>query len=161
MPDYTNDLLNQIHMQKSVNVLANTLKNNTIFIEHKKMTVNNIKQLNTPLKIYHGLKDYSKNNKEQRIYNRIAFLTARLIQRNYRLYHKKKIQSELILLSDEICPVSLMPIKIPYFTYVVKNTKIYYNAEDLANYLVGSGKFEDPKTRIPYTDDDILNIDNI
>ncbi len=174
MPDNTNDLLKIVLNKKSKNPklsisTVSTLQtqpqpqsvnlNSNMYINCNKFTIKTIDILNEPLK-NSGVKYLYAKTKKELISKRIGFLAARCIQRNYRLRLIKIIE-------NEICPISLTSVKFPYYIFKEKcigtdhTIKIYYNAEVLANYLVSSGKFEDPKTRIPYTDSNIIKLDRI
>lgn len=62
---------------------------------------------------------------------------------------------------EQICPVSLEPVIYPVFAYKPKNHSlfIYYNLPVLANYLIETGDFRDPKTRNVYSDETLKKID--
>lgn len=62
---------------------------------------------------------------------------------------------------ENVCPVSLEPIKYPLFAFKPKGLRqfIYYNLEIYGNYLISTGDFRDPKTREVYSDDVLKNID--
>lgn len=68
--------------------------------------------------------------------------------------------------NDELCPISLEPIRYPCFSFKPKGfigrvSFIYYNLEPLVSYLLSSGDFRDPKTREPYSESVLKKIDNL
>jgi len=62
---------------------------------------------------------------------------------------------------DKICPITMTEVIYPYFAFRPKGARIfiYYNLEDLGNYLTKTGDFRDPKTREKYSDDNLKKID--
>lgn len=75
------------------------------------------------------------------------------LQRLFRIKHS----------SDYICPITLDIVQYPCFGFKPKNSRyyIYYNLIDLANYLITSGNFIDPKTKEPYTSNILKKIDKL
>lgn len=68
--------------------------------------------------------------------------------------------------NDEVCPISLEPVCYPCFSFkpkgfIGKVSFIYYNLEPLINYLLSSGDFRDPKTREPYSEKVLKQIDQL
>lgn len=63
--------------------------------------------------------------------------------------------------SSEIDPIMLCKIsKKMKFEYKRPNgSTAYYNVESLIDYLISSGEFIDPQTRIPFSDEDLQAID--
>lgn len=80
-------------------------------------------------------------------------------------YHATlKIQkwARKILSKDEICPISFESIKYPCFAFKTENNVlIYYNIQALRNFLIKTGDFRDPSTRVKYTDKQLFEIDSI
>jgi hypothetical protein len=67
-----------------------------------------------------------------------------------------------VLLND-IDPIMFVPIeKNGVFKFSRPNgTKVRFNIESLVDYLLASGDFNDPETRIPFSDTDLSEIDSI
>ena len=64
---------------------------------------------------------------------------------------------------NTIDPIMLIPIgKKKTFKFVRPNgTKVQFLLDSLVDYLVTSGDFSDPETRIPFTDADLTEIDKL
>lgn len=64
---------------------------------------------------------------------------------------------------NTIDPIMFTPIKKKnVFNYIRPNgTTVRFNVESLVDYLLTSGDFTDPETRIPFTDDNLREIDDI
>jgi hypothetical protein len=64
---------------------------------------------------------------------------------------------------NKIDPIMLVPIgKNKCFKFVRPNgTVIRFNIESLVDYLLSSGDFHDPETRLPFSDNDLNEIDAI
>ncbi len=116
------------------------------------LRIPDIKRLNKPL-IEAGYKHLPKTvNKQELIDHRIITLSARKIQRC--------IRSKLM--TDPICPITMTNLVYPYFIFKPpEGPLIYYDLESLANFLVCSGEFRDPKTRINYDVDIIRKLDKM
>jgi nicotinamide mononucleotide adenylyltransferase len=95
-------------------------------------------------------------------------------------YHScLKIQRFLrkFLSRNSKCPISLDPISYPCYAYrpnrnrectepktkmqKIDSVLVYYNIEPLKNFLISTGDFRDPSTRILYTESDLIQIDKI
>lgn len=116
-----------------------------------KLHIPDIKRLNTPL-IEAGYKFLKFTLKSELIDHRVMTLSARKIQR----FIRSKI------MTDPVCPITMTNLVYPYFTFKPpEGPLIYYDLESLANFLVCSGEFRDPKTRIKYNIDIIKKIDQM
>jgi hypothetical protein len=62
--------------------------------------------------------------------------------------------------ADDTCPISLEPVKYPLYGFKTNSKFIYYNLQDLTDYLIETGDFRDPKTRNEYSIKNIVDIDN-
>ncbi len=63
---------------------------------------------------------------------------------------------------EEYCSLSCEPIKYPCFAFKTqRNVLIYYNLESLRSFLIKSGDFRDPNTRAEYSEENVLQIDNM
>jgi len=64
---------------------------------------------------------------------------------------------------NTIDPIMMVPIgKKNCFKFVRPNgTVVRFNIESLVDYLIASGDFNDPETRIPFSDADLTEIDAI
>lgn len=64
---------------------------------------------------------------------------------------------------NKIDPIMLAPIgKKETFKFSRPNgTKVQFNVDTLVDYLLTSGDFHDPETRLPFSDDDLREIDRI
>jgi len=110
-------------------------------------TISNLKLV---CKILH-IKNYSGATKkilEQNISKHLAVLK---IQRWFRKS----------LSRGEHCPISLEPIRYPCFAFKTEKIFIYYNLKSIKDFLIESGNFKDPISRITYTDDQLTEMDNI
>lgn len=103
-------------------------------------------------KIY-KLSNYSKQKKEILVKRINEYLSILRIQ--------KFIRNKLGGGKDCLCPISMESIKYPCFPFKPKGSThfIYYNLESLIDYLLQTGDFRDPKTREPYLDSVLHNID--
>ncbi len=95
-----------------------------------------------------GIKNYSRE-KKQTIVNLISEkINCLKIQRWYR--------------SLKRCPISLDVISHPCFVFKPNNSSlIHYNLYALKDYLIDSGDFRDPASRIEYTDNNLQEMDRI
>jgi hypothetical protein len=111
----------------------------------------NSKQLKIICK-YKKIKNYSKLKKNELVLILEKLYASIKIQRLFRNY-----------INNEVCPISLEVIKYPCFAFKPKGFTnfIYYNLEPLAKYLINSGDFRDPKTREPYSQDNLKKIDDL
>ena len=85
-----------------------------------------------------------------------------LVNHIERYYASKKIQRFIRtkLGISQICPITLEPVRYPLFAYKLQNNKfIYYNLQQLSDFLVTTGDFRDPKTRLPYSEQILMKID--
>lgn len=113
-----------------------------------------------PLPILRGLcriyklNNYSKQKKE--------ILIKRLNECHSILRIQKFIRNILMGGKDQLCPISMEPIRYPCFPFKPKASShfIYYNLESLIDYLLQTGDFRDPKTREPYLDQVLQSIDD-
>ena len=66
-----------------------------------------------------------------------------------------------ILSKNEACPISMEPIRYPYFVYKPVGTQklIYYNLDAIKESLIKSGDFRDPISRDTYSDKDLKIMD--
>ena len=75
----------------------------------------------------------------------------------------KKIQKVFRIkkgINQDKCPISLKPINYPCWVFKVnKNKFVYYNLKPLVEYLLSSGNFRDPMTRVPFSKENLLSID--
>jgi hypothetical protein len=102
-------------------------------------------------KILH-IKNISKSKKCNMINNINEKLACLKIQRWFR---KKKI-------GEERCAISLDPIQYPCYAFKPGIGKLnYYNLGTLKNYMIESGNFSDPLSRIQFTEKDLKTMDNI
>jgi hypothetical protein len=63
---------------------------------------------------------------------------------------------------DNICPISLEPLKYPFISIKVCNDKFkYYNFKSLVDYFKNTGDFRDPITRIDIPDYKIVEINSL
>lgn len=96
------------------------------------------------------IKGVSKYKKENLISKLNYFNSVVKIQKWYR----KR------LIKDQQCPISLDIIIYPCYPYCPsKGIFIYYNLDSLKSFLISSGDFRDPKTRLPYTKKHLIDID--
>jgi hypothetical protein len=74
---------------------------------------------------------------------------------------KKKTAAPVKL--NSIDPIMLIPIgKKQTFKFTRPNgTMVQFNVESLVDYLIATGDFTDPETRIAFSDDDLANIDHV
>ena len=98
-----------------------------------------------------NIKKYSKMPRETLTENIDKFLSVLKIQR-----WTRKILSE-----HQNCPISLEKIFYPCFAFKANNILIYYKLDTLKKYLIESGNFIDPISRLPYTDKHLIEMDNI
>jgi hypothetical protein len=99
-----------------------------------------------------GSKESTILGSKKELVTRISkFYAVKIIQKNFRLKHS----------IEQICPITQNTITYPCFAYKPKGHTlfIYYNLRDLAEYLVTSGDFRDPKTREKYSDETLQSID--
>jgi len=66
-----------------------------------------------------------------------------------------------ILSKNRNCPISLEPIKYPCFAFKSNNVLIYYNLLAIKDFLIKTGDFRDPISRISFTDAQLMCIDEI
>jgi len=63
------------------------------------------------------------------------------------------------LIKDNVCPITLEKVTYPCFCFCpTKDVFIYYNLNDLRSYLLSTGNFIDPKTRIEYSKKQLIEI---
>jgi hypothetical protein len=62
-------------------------------------------------------------------------------------------------IKDSVCPISYEPVVYPCFCFHARKVKIYYNLEPLRDFIIKTGDFKDPSTKIPFTTKDIEQID--
>lgn len=98
-----------------------------------------------------GIKGYSKLKKNEIIDNIVKLYAVKIIQKRYIKYKAL----------NTLCPISLEPVRHPYWYKRTQKGRIYYNLEPLANFLVSSGDFRDPNTRESYSDKEIESIDKL
>lgn len=100
------------------------------------------------------LSNYSKQTKEILIRRLNEYLSILKIQ--------KFIRYRFMGGRDQLCPISMEPIRYPCFPFKPKGSSyfVYYNLESLLDYLLQTGDFRDPKTREPYLDETLRSIDS-
>lgn len=98
-----------------------------------------------------GIPKFSKLNKQTLIYEIMKYYAVVIIQRRYRKH----------VAFNNVCPISLELIKFPCWSKKIETGRIYYNIESLANYLITSGNFKDPSTRVLYTDEELASMDKM
>jgi len=97
------------------------------------------------------LKRYSSMRKKILLNTIKEELASKKIQKYFRI--KKGI-------NQDKCPISLQPIKYPCWVFKVSNNKfVYYNLKPLVEYLLSSGNFRDPMTRVPFSNENLNSID--
>jgi hypothetical protein len=63
---------------------------------------------------------------------------------------------------EDLDPIMRIPIGQDCFTFVRPNgTRSRFNIESLIDYMLASGDFCDPESRLPFQDDDLREIDKI
>ncbi len=113
-----------------------------------KLTITVLKDV---CKILH-IKNISKSKKSDIVKNVDEKLACLKIQRWFRK----------IKIGDARCAISLDPIKYPCYAFKPGIGKLnYYNLETLKNYIIESGNFSDPLSRIQFTDKDLKAMDDI
>jgi len=95
--------------------------------------------------------NYSGKRKNELIYEIDKRLKLIKLQRVIRKF----------LSRDELCPISCEPIKYPCFAFKSQTKLIYYNLFTLRNFLIKTGDFRDPSTRVEYNDCQLHTIDSI
>lgn len=67
------------------------------------------------------------------------------------------------LINENLCPISMNKIVYPCWAFKPKNSNnfIYYNLVDLLNYLQSSCDFRDPKTREPFSKNNIKDLESL
>jgi len=95
------------------------------------------------------IKGYSKLKKAVIVKNLVEYCASVKVQKWYR--RKKKI--------NDLCPISLEPVRWPSWPTRVSKGFIYYNLEDLATFLIVSGDFRDPTTREHFSESKLEQID--
>ncbi len=125
--------------------------NDTLALKELKELIKLYKIKDKNIKCIMPDKCISKCKKEDLVKILNAFLCTRKIQQ----FLRKKWSLE------NVCPVSLEPIKYPLFAFRPKGLRqfVYYNLEIFSNYLISTGDFRDPKTREVYSEEVLLNID--
>lgn len=111
---------------------------------------NTITTLKKICKFLH-IKNYSSLKKEELILTINKYHSVLKIQKWIRK----------IFCKNEPCPISCEKIKYPCYPFKSGNVLIYYNLESLRSYLINTGDFRDPNTRIKYTDQQLLQMDEI
>lgn len=72
---------------------------------------------------------------------------------------RKKAKHEKL---NTIDPIMFTPLKKHTFKFVRSNgTCVLFNVDTLVDYMLSTGDFTDPETRIPFSDTDLKNIDRI
>jgi hypothetical protein len=63
---------------------------------------------------------------------------------------------------NKLDPIMLEPVRKGAFMFVRPNgTKVAFNIESLVDYLLATGEFYDPETRIPFSDSELQKLDAI
>lgn len=63
---------------------------------------------------------------------------------------------------NKIDPIMLEPVKKNAFFFIRPNgTVVAFNIDSLVDYLLFTGEFNDPETRIPFSDKDLMKIDTL
>lgn len=61
---------------------------------------------------------------------------------------------------NKLDPIMLEPVRKDPFLFIRPNgTLVAYNVESLVDYLLATGEFYDPETRLPFSDSDLKTID--
>jgi len=107
-----------------------------------------IKELHKFCKI-NNIKCYHKLNKQQLFQKIKEWQSIIKIQKFFRKS-----------LGFDICPITLIKPKYPYFYFKSKDHFTYYNIEDITNYLLCTSDFRDPKSREEFTINDIKKLNN-
>jgi len=64
--------------------------------------------------------------------------------------------------NNVVDPIMLGPLEKNIFKFIRPNgTTVLFNIESLIDYLISSGDFTDPETRIPFTDEHLKEIDQM
>jgi hypothetical protein len=128
-------------------------KNTCIIIINMKKDLLNNCTLNILKKIckFLGIKKYSSLKKTELIFLINKHNSILKIQR----FMRKKLSE------GALCSISCEQIRYPCFSFKSGNKFIYYNLIELRNYLIKTGNFVDPNTRIVYSDKQLLDIDTI
>lgn len=114
------------------------------------LNMNNLSTLKKICKFLH-IKNYSNLNKKELILIINKYHSIKKIQKWIRKIYSK----------NENCPISFESIKYPCYSIKVNNNFIYYNLCAIRSYLIKTGDFRDPMTRILYTDKQLLEMDTI
>lgn len=100
------------------------------------------------------IEDYSKINKN----NKNEFI-KHLNESSCAIKIQRWIRKKFI--KDEKCPISLEQIKYPCYAFKTNRILIYYDLYTLKNYLIDTGKFVDPLSRLVFTEKQLADIDKI
>ena len=80
------------------------------------------------------------------------------VERENRVVKKAKRSQKL----NKIDPIMLIPIKKNAFKFIRSNgTCVLLNVDSLVDYMLATGDFTDPETRIPFSDHDLNAIDQL
>lgn len=92
------------------------------------------------------------------------------IASNRSAYKRRKVQRSLIVKAhnvnkaqiNNLDPIMFVPLKKHIFKFRRPNgSYVAFNIESLVDYMISSGDFSDPETRIPFQDSELKEIDNI
>eukprot|EP01041_Mallomonas_annulata_P007520 gene7520-15396_t len=84
--------------------------------------------------------------------------TVESVSSNYPKNKKIKMNKEV----NKIDPIMFAPLSKYTFRFVRSNgTCVLFNVESLVDYLLATGDFTDPETRIPFSDSDLKTIDRL
>lgn len=79
-----------------------------------------------------------------------------------KLSSKKRKLAESTSSINKLDPIMLEPIKEnPFFFLRPNGTVVAFNIDSLIDYLLHSGEFHDPETRIPFSDSDLKRMDQL
>lgn len=98
-----------------------------------------------------GIKGYCNKNKNNILILIDKYNSILKIQRLFRKY----------IIKDNKCPISLEPIKYPFYAIKSGKTLNYYNLSVLKTFLIESGDFRDPMSRLDITRSQLKEIDNV
>jgi len=116
------------------------------------------RQVNLLLQFY--IKNYKSQQNTTKCFSKLR--KNELIDFYLKIKAVRKLQNWWLSLKckNQTCMITLDPVKVPYWRQRLSNQKYaYYNLEAFVNYILSSGKFEDPASRKRLSDKDLKNID--
>lgn len=70
--------------------------------------------------------------------------------------------SDVSVQEEELDPIMFQPLQHPCFTFTRPNgTKISYNVYSLIDYILSTGDFREPGSRIPFSEEDLCSLDQL